>query len=130
MVSNLASSLLSSAKSALGISSPSRLFADEVGAWIAPGLAAGIASTAHVATTAATQLAQSVTSAAGIGGNQGLRVSGTGLAVGAGGGGGVNIQLNVAGHVWTTQDLVREMQTQLLQHGTRNSSSGINYAYA
>jgi TP901 family phage tail tape measure protein len=64
------------------------------------------------------------------GGGQALSVSGGGLAVGAGGSGGVHIQLNVAGHVWTTQDLMREVQTQLLQHGTRNSSSGINYAYA
>jgi TP901 family phage tail tape measure protein len=143
-VSSLASSLLATAKGALGISSPSKLFATEVGAWIAPGLAEGIAATTQVATGAATKLAADVTKAAqggtagmdmnmATGGFGALGASGGGLSVslGAGGGaGGAVINMNVAGHVWTTQDLVRELQTQLLQHGTRNSSSGINYAYA
>lgn len=39
---SLASSALSVAKSALGIASPSKLFSDEVGYWIPPGIAAGI----------------------------------------------------------------------------------------
>ena len=40
-VSNLATSLLDSAKSALGISSPSKEFRDEVGHWLPPGIAEG-----------------------------------------------------------------------------------------
>jgi TP901 family phage tail tape measure protein len=137
-VSNLASSLLATAKGALGISSPSKLFATEVGAWIAPGLAEGIAATTKVATGAATKLAQDVTKAA-----QGTTVGG--LAVGSGGagamfalggagaagaGGGVNIHLNVAGSVWSTGDLVKEVQQAMLRHGIRNNNPGINYAYA
>ena len=41
-VSNLASSLLDAAKDALGISSPSKEFADEVGRWIMPGVGKGL----------------------------------------------------------------------------------------
>jgi hypothetical protein len=48
----------------------------------------------------------------------------------AGGGGGSTINLNVAGHVWTTQDLMKELQTVLLRHGIRNNNPGINYTYA
>ena len=41
-VSNLANSLLDAAKDALGISSPSKEFADEVGRWIMPGVGKGL----------------------------------------------------------------------------------------
>jgi len=41
-VSNLASSLLDAAKDALGINSPSKEFADEVGRWIMPGVGKGL----------------------------------------------------------------------------------------
>lgn len=40
-VSGLASSLFEAAKSALGINSPSKVFADEVGQWIPPGIGEG-----------------------------------------------------------------------------------------
>ena len=41
-VSNLANSLLEAAKDALGINSPSKEFADEVGRWIMPGVGKGL----------------------------------------------------------------------------------------
>lgn len=41
-VSNLANSLLDAAKDALGISSPSKEFADKVGRWIMPGVGKGL----------------------------------------------------------------------------------------
>lgn len=41
-VSSLASSLLSAAKNALGIHSPSKVFAEEIGAWIPPGIGEGV----------------------------------------------------------------------------------------
>ena len=44
-VSNLAKSLLDSAKSALGIESPSKAFRDEVGRWITPGIDEGMEET-------------------------------------------------------------------------------------
>lgn len=40
-VSSLASSLFEAAKDALGINSPSKVFADEVGRWIPPGIGEG-----------------------------------------------------------------------------------------
>ena len=44
-VSSLASSLLDAAKNALGINSPSKEFADEVGRWIMPGVGKGLDKT-------------------------------------------------------------------------------------
>ena len=44
-VADLANSLLDSAKSALGINSPSRKFRDQVGKWILPGVSKGIENT-------------------------------------------------------------------------------------
>ena len=41
-ISNLANSLLDAAKDALGINSPSKEFADEVGCWIMPGVGKGL----------------------------------------------------------------------------------------
>ena len=41
-ISNLANSLLDAAKDALGINSPSKEFADEVGRWIMPGVGKGL----------------------------------------------------------------------------------------
>ena len=41
-LTSLANRALSAAKEALGIASPSKLFSDEVGRWIPPGIAAGI----------------------------------------------------------------------------------------
>ncbi|MGH3828173.1 MAG: phage tail protein, partial [Pseudonocardiaceae bacterium] len=136
-VSSLAGSLLSAAKSALGIGSPSKLFADEVGAWIAPGLAQGIDATAHQAVTAAQRLAGQVTSAASSTVTTNLGVSGSApsspvltVPTSTTGGQGVVVQLTVQGSVWTTQDLARELQTELLKYGIRNTSNGINYAFS
>lgn len=139
-VSSLATSIKNAALSALGISSPSKVFADEVGAWIAPGIAEGIEATAYQAITAAQQLASRVTAAAtGTGG--GFTLSGTsaaggsaistGIAAAVGGGGsGMVLNVNVAGHVWTTGDLVKELQKQLIQHNIRNTSNATSYSYA
>lgn len=41
-LTSLANRALTAAKSALGIASPSKLFSDEVGRWIPPGIAAGV----------------------------------------------------------------------------------------
>jgi TP901 family phage tail tape measure protein len=51
-VKKTASSLVSSAKSVLGIFSPSRVFANEVGRWIPHGIAVGVEANAGVAHTA------------------------------------------------------------------------------
>ncbi|MEE4546779.1 phage tail tape measure protein [Streptomyces sp. V4-01] len=54
---NLAHDALSSAKSFLGINSPSKLFADHVGSAIPEGIALGVATNAHLAHTAITDMA-------------------------------------------------------------------------
>lgn len=46
---NAAQQMLSAAKSALGIASPSKVFAEEVGAFIPPGIAEGIKAETSVA---------------------------------------------------------------------------------
>ncbi|SFF11379.1 phage tail tape measure protein, TP901 family, core region [Actinacidiphila alni] len=54
---NLAHDALSSAKHFLGINSPSKLFADEVGSGIVEGIALGVNDNAHLAHTAVTGVA-------------------------------------------------------------------------
>jgi phage-related protein len=56
-VSNLAGSLFESAKNALGINSPSKVFADEVGKWIPAGIAVGIDKNAKTAINSVKNLA-------------------------------------------------------------------------
>ena len=56
-VSNLASSLLESAKKALSINSPSKAFADEVGKWIPAGIAVGVDKNAKTALNSVRDLA-------------------------------------------------------------------------
>lgn len=141
MVANLAHSLISAAKGALGISSPSKVAADEIGAWFGPGLAQGITAQGGHAVAAAAKLARDVSRAAqggvsgmdlnlATGGFGAVSGAGGGISVSLGSGGGGNVTVNVGGHVWATQDLVREIQTQLLRHGIRNNTAGINYAPA
>jgi phage-related protein len=90
---NLASSALSSAKSFLGIGSPSKLFRDQVGKWIAHGVAQGVDDYTQVAVSSVRGMAASVAGVpfgtAGIGGS-GLTAAGGGLSYmsGAGAGGG------------------------------------------
>lgn len=61
-VSNLASSLLDSAKSALGIHSPSREFRDQVGKWIPAGIGVGVEMNADSANDAINDLTNSMLS--------------------------------------------------------------------
>lgn len=56
-VSSLANSLYESAKKALGINSPSKVFADEVGKWIPAGIAVGIDKNAKTALNSVRDLA-------------------------------------------------------------------------
>lgn len=58
---SLASSALSAAKEALGIASPSKLFSDEVGRWIPPGIAAGIEQNVSPLDSTMAKLSTSIT---------------------------------------------------------------------
>lgn len=82
-----AESALSAAKSFLGIGSPSRVFADQVGRWIPAGVAQGVDRYAHVATKAVGNLASSLPS-----GTRGASLAPS-LAGHAGGGVVINLDL-------------------------------------
>lgn len=59
---NFASGIWKGVKSALGIGSPSRVMAQEVGRWIPPGIAAGIDGAAHTVDTAMGKIAAKLAS--------------------------------------------------------------------
>jgi len=85
-VSGLASSLYESAKEALGINSPSKVFADEVGKWIPAGIAVGIDKNAKTALNSVRDLAVNTLGSA----RAGLSTATTTLGSGSVGGGVVN----------------------------------------
>lgn len=63
---SLASSALSAAKRALGIASPSKLFAKMVGRWIPEGVAVGIEQNTRTSVNAATDMARKTVSSASL----------------------------------------------------------------
>ncbi|WP_328757474.1 phage tail tape measure protein [Streptomyces sp. NBC_00271] len=118
----IATAMQKAIKRALGIKSPSTVFA-AIGQWIPRGLAAGVAGGAHHATTAVNRLATSV---AGAG-----EFSGSGLAL-AGGGGPVVHQQNtlhvtVEGQVLTERKLRDVVERSMLQLGMRNPQTYQQY---
>lgn len=140
-VSSLASSLLSAAKSALGISSPSRRAAEEVGQPFSAGVGQGVTEGADQAVAAAQQMINRVTAVASGTVNTSLTAS---SYMGSAGAGGlatgitapaatvapvINVNVNVAGSVLAEHDLVQAVQQGLLRHGIRNASSGISYSF-
>jgi TP901 family phage tail tape measure protein len=120
----IAKSMQKAIRSALGIHSPSRVFAS-IGQWIPKGLADGVADGAHHATRAITRLAGSVADA----GSDGF--AGSGLAVaGARSGGTVvhnTVHVNVEGHVLTEKKLRDVVEKQMLRLGMRNSTTYSQY---
>jgi TP901 family phage tail tape measure protein len=148
-----ASSLWGGVKSALGISSPSKI-AHESGMWLMQGLANGIDAAAPLAVTAAQAAANQIIAAtrstsgalsglsltASTIGSDGAALAATpnllagrpGILAGAPTGQQitvVNVQPTVQGNVWTTKDLVTELQQELLKHGIRNTGSGTTYGF-
>jgi hypothetical protein len=124
---NLAGDALNSAKSFLGINSPSKLFADHVGQSIPEGIAAGIQAHAAYATDAVTSLAGRVLGAGQLGGSLGLGLAGGGsLALPPGGGGGapvINNHFHIAGSVLAERQLIDLVRQGNLQDAARNSST-------
>lgn len=103
---NLANDALSAAKSFLGISSPSKLFADEVGKWISHGIADGVLAHAGVASDAVHRVASGLSGALPSGGGLALGLAGsTAGLVGAGGGGGTVVIDVHDNHVMSDRDL-------------------------
>jgi TP901 family phage tail tape measure protein len=119
----IAKSMQKAIKSALGIHSPSRVFA-AIGQWVPRGLAAGVEGGTHHATRAVTRLAGSV-AAAGAG-----SFAGSGLAMGGGSRGAVvhqTVVVNVEGHVLTEKKLRDLVEKQMLRLGMRNSTTYAPY---
>jgi TP901 family phage tail tape measure protein len=126
-IGNMAGSIGSALKSAaggalhdvtsfLGISSPSRVFANEVGQWISKGVAQGVTDHAHVAVGAVRSMAGSLTGHFG-----GMSTGTSGM-----GGGTViqnNVSLQVQGSVRADHDLRDLIQQELLRLGGRNIST-------
>ena len=109
-------------KHALGIHSPSRVFAS-IGEWIPRGLAVGVAGATHHATRSMTRLAGAMVGASDF--------TGSGLAVAhaSGYGGTVHnvVHVNVEGHVLTEKKLRDVVEKQMLQLGGRNSRTYSTY---
>ncbi|MHB9861985.1 hypothetical protein [Streptomyces sp. YIM S03343] len=120
----IAKAMQKAIKQALGIHSPSVVFAS-IGQWIPKGLAAGVADGASHATRAVHRLAGSMVSA-GAG-----AFTGSGLAVaGAGGRGTVvhnTVHVQVEGHVLTEQKLRDLVEKQMTRLGMRNSRTYAPY---
>lgn len=95
---NLANDALKAAKSFLGIGSPSKLFAEEVGKWIPHGIAKGVNDHAAVAKKAVSDLSAGLTAQAKSSLNSNLTVGGgftvAGGAVGGVGGGKPQVVIN------------------------------------
>jgi TP901 family phage tail tape measure protein len=111
----IAKAMRKAIEKALGIHSPSRVFA-ELGKFIPQGLALGIQHGSHHATTAATNLASAVVGAGSIGGR------GLGLAS-AGGGGAVihnHFEFHIEGSVATIDKLSKDVEAAFLRRGARN----------
>ena len=115
----IAKSMQKAIKHALGIRSPSTVFA-EIGTWIPKGLAKGVDDGARHATAAAHRLAGSV---AGAGARGGLALAGRG------GGTVVNntLYLTVEGHVLTERKLRDVVEKEMLRLGMRNPQTYASY---
>ncbi|WBP87038.1 phage tail tape measure protein [Kitasatospora cathayae] len=126
---NIAKGALDSVKSFLGINSPSRVFADEVGQWISHGVASGIDQHAGVATTAARNMANGLTGQFGSVGSLEPALSSGGTTTFGNGaaGGGVVVQVTVNGSVLSDRDLTDTIQRVMGQSGARNPSTYTPY---
>jgi len=119
----IAKAMQKAIKHALGIKSPSAVFA-EIGTWIPKGLAKGVDGSARHATQAVHRLAGSVAGAGSF--------AGSGLALAGGGGGPVvhqhnTLNITVEGQVLTERKLRDVIEKQMLQLGMRNPQTYASY---
>ncbi|MEV8324504.1 phage tail tape measure protein [Kitasatospora sp. NPDC056731] len=124
-VKNLAHDALDAAKSFLGISSPSKVFAQEVGRWIPHGIAQGIDDHRDVAVDAVGDLADSLAVPWGGSTAGGLALAGGQQA--APGAATVVVNVTVQGSVLSESDLRDVIERQMYRLGMRNSTTWQNY---
>jgi len=124
-VSNLADSALKAAKSALGVNSPSKVFADTIGRAIPEGIAVGIDKHAAKATDAVRKLAGGTVGDFGsvgalepafAGGSASFRTGGPVRYE-------THVHVTVQGTVTADRDLADTIKRVMLQDAARNSSS-------
>lgn len=122
---SLASSALSSAKSFLGIGSPSRVFAEQVGQWIPHGVAEGVSAHTRVAVGAVTAMGARLTgTATAVPGGGALALAGAGATAQ---GASVTVNVTVQGSVLSERDLREVVERQMLRLGMRSSTSYTPY---
>lgn len=124
LMSKIASSMVTTIKKELKISSPSQVTAEH-GKMVAAGLAQGMETGIPLVTSAATRMARAAVPSAG---------AITGAAGGAGGGRQqITINLTVNGFIGTSQQLVTEiynkLQEEALQHNRRNGTNGLSLPF-
>ncbi|MEU4296338.1 phage tail tape measure protein [Kitasatospora aureofaciens] len=124
-IKNLANDALNAAKSFLGISSPSKVFAQEVGQWIPHGIAQGIDDHGQVAINSMTGLADGLTGRFAGAGAPALAMAGTATGSGAPT---YVVNVTVQGSVLSEADLRDVLEKQMYQLGMRNSTTWQNYA--
>ena len=114
-ISNIAGNALNAAKSALGIGSPSRKFADEVGKWIPHGIAAGIDEHAAIAHAAVQRLSAGLTAAGRVAvtGSFTGSVAGGGLSAVGAGGGALQVTIDLRGAVVSGDAGMRQLADQV-----------------
>ncbi|MCX5239838.1 phage tail tape measure protein [Streptomyces prunicolor] len=115
-MNRIAKAMATAIKRALGIKSPSQVFAS-IGQWIPKGLASGVDRNAHHAASAVQRLAGSVTGAG--------QFTSAGLGLAGGGGQVINQHLHVTvqGNVLTERKLQKVVEEQWLKVGGRNSTT-------
>lgn len=128
-IKSFASGIINGFKSALGISSPSKLMADNVGVHITRGIAQGMMDGMPHVHSAIASIRDTVT-----GGNYGAGSFGLGslggvnyATLGTGGGNGVLvINNNIQGTVVGETQLSQVLRTQVLQYNQRNPTNGLS----
>jgi len=113
----IANAMKKAIKKALGIRSPSTVFA-EIGSWIPKGLAKGVDGNARHAATAVHRLAGTVAHAGAF--------AGAGLAAGRGGGSTIvnnHYHFKIEGSVRTIETLAKDVETAFLKRGMRNPAT-------
>jgi TP901 family phage tail tape measure protein len=123
-VKNLGSNMLSGFKSAMGISSPSRVFA-EAGRWIPAGIAQGITANMGQVHAALAGTPTTIGTGSSMGGGGTVLAGGGGYSGGYGGGSGtIVINLDVKAEV-DGQQLFAILQQRTLRHERRNLNNGL-----
>lgn len=120
---SLAGDALDSAKSFLGINSPSREFADQVGQWIPAGVAQGVNDNAHVAHSAVSRMAANLAAEDVSIGTQLSSPAIAGPAAFASSSGVIQNEITIK---LDSQVLYKGVQRASTQHNRRNLTNGLS----